>query len=150
VQDDDVAGPDRGPQLDEGPILGALVDLALALAERSGIAREAVDAVVDALGQSEEIGISGQHQPTGIDARATNPRQQCPEHLCDAAPGRGRVDVPDRVAVEEMSGPVSRLEKGAEAFGPEQVGESLRCDGRNGNLVRSAIGCHHSRSVERE
>jgi hypothetical protein len=63
-----------------------------------------VQAIVNALGGQEELGIPGDDRPSGVDAQASAISEQGPQHLGDAAAVCGRVHVPDDAAVEPASG----------------------------------------------
>ena len=63
----------------------ALVDGALGLAQRPAVARRPVQAVVQALGEAEELGVAVDDHPAGVDAGAAHVADQRAQHLGDAA-----------------------------------------------------------------
>jgi hypothetical protein len=54
-----------------------------------------MDLVVQALGDHEELGVTGDDQPADRDAEILNVSDQYLQHLRDPAADRGRADVPD-------------------------------------------------------
>ncbi len=101
VKEDDVARPERGEHgLGVGPA-DALEGLALGLAQRPAVPVLAVQAVVQPLGQGEELRRAGDRQPAHRDVEPAREPDPGPEHLGDAAPGRGRVDVPELAPGEQ-------------------------------------------------
>ena len=81
----------------------ALVDLARRLAEVAAVALEAVQLVVEALGDLEELRVAVEHRPAGVDAGALRVAEQREQQLDHAAAARGRVDVPDRARAEQLA-----------------------------------------------
>ena len=71
----------------------------------AAVAGVAVEAVVDALGDGEELGCLAQHDPAGVDAGAAHVGEQRPQHLRHAAAAEGGADVPDRPPLERSPGP---------------------------------------------
>jgi len=94
VQQDDVTRPDLGQQLSGvgGGDLGVVV--AFGIPQRPGV--HAVQAVVQPLGDRVEGGVALDDQPARVDPGSSGVRQQGGQHLGDAAPGGGGVDVPYR------------------------------------------------------
>jgi hypothetical protein len=74
-------------------------------AER-GSGQAAVDLVVQPLGDGEEPGVAGDHQPADGDVQILHVPDQDLEHLGDPATGRGRVDVPDGAPGQHLPDPV--------------------------------------------
>ena len=66
-----------------------LVEVALLGAERAAVAGVAVEVVVEALGQLEELGRLAQHDPARVDAGAADVGEQRAQHLGDAAARAG-------------------------------------------------------------
>ena len=66
VEDHDVAGLDPGQRSSIG-LEGGIVVRVLISAERSGISRRSVEAVVQSLGYRKELGVGVDDDPTGID-----------------------------------------------------------------------------------
>ena len=87
-----------------------LVDLALGVAERTAVAVEAMQAVMDPLRDLEELRLPGDHRPARVDAGAAAVAEQRPQHLDDAAALRGRVDIPDHSAVQLPRGLLDQAE----------------------------------------
>ena len=117
----------------------------LGLAEIAAVAGGAVEAVVDALGDREELGIARNDNPIRRDPDAARVAEQCPEHLGDpAAGGRG-------VHVHDASGPEPRLEGDCEgeervdALEPDDRLEPIRVE--RWNLDGVAQGRRHGGSV---
>jgi hypothetical protein len=73
--------------------------------------------VVDALGDSEEIGRALDHRPAHVRAGAAGVRHQRLEQLRDAAPSGRRVDVPHDPAGQQLAPIANSLLKGLEALG---------------------------------
>ena len=105
VQVDDVVGLAEANELGAGRRQGRLVEPARLLVEVTAVAGVAVEAVVDALGDGEELGCLAQHDPAGVDAGAANVGEQRPQHLRHAAATEGGADVPDRPPLERLPGP---------------------------------------------
>jgi hypothetical protein len=125
VQDDDVPLPDHVRELlGVGP-QRRLVDLVLRLAERAAVALGTVQAVVDALGDREELLVALDHHPLGVDVRPARVGEQRLEHLGHAAAARGRVHVPDRAAVEQIARLTGALHDPLEALLVEHALEAL-------------------------
>ena len=104
VEVDDVTGLD---QLGKG--LGVLpADLEvlgmLGLAQRRADAVGAVQAVVEALGDPEELGVAADDHPAHVGAGSARVGEQRVQQLGDAAADLGRVEMPDDTAVEQLTG----------------------------------------------
>ena len=104
MEDHDVLRMHELDQLERVGDQGLVVDLVLGGTQRTTVSREPVQAIVNALGDQEELGIPGDHRPSGVDAHASAISEQGAQHLGDAAAVRGRVHVPDDAAVEPASG----------------------------------------------
>ncbi len=94
MQQHHIAGPDPGSQLDRVRGQHPRVMTGLRRAER-GPGQAAVDLVVQPLGDREEPGIAGDHQPAGRDVQILHVPDQDLQHLGDPATCHGRIDVPD-------------------------------------------------------
>ena len=70
----------------------------LALSEIAVVTFHAVQTIVDPLGDSEELLISVDHEPTDVDVRIEHVADEHQEHLGHAAACGSRVDVPDGLA----------------------------------------------------
>jgi hypothetical protein len=79
----------RPPALEHG----TLVD-----AQRAAVTGGPVKPVVQPLGHGEEFGVTVDHQPASINARAAGVGQEDSEHLRHATADGGRAHVPDRAA----------------------------------------------------
>ena len=108
VDDHDVAGAHVAGEPRE--VLGEhrLVDAAGLLVERAAVALGAVQAVVDALGDGEELGRALDDDPARVDPGAARIADERAQQLHDAAALGGRVHVPDHVAVQEPPALVDR------------------------------------------
>jgi hypothetical protein len=111
----------RGPILESSsaPFRASvfLVGRPLPGAELSSVALDAVQAVVDALGDREELRVAFDDQPTAFDPGATRVCDQRQQHLGHAATAGGRVHVDH--------GPPSELRTGALGRCPYTVGVAL-------------------------
>ena len=94
MQQHHIAGPDPGRQLHRVRGQHLRVMSGLRRAER-GSGRAAVDLVVQPLGDREEPGVAGDHQPADRDVQVLHVSDQDLQHLGDPATSRGRIDVPD-------------------------------------------------------
>ena len=141
VDDHDVT---RAHALGErGQVVGQylLVDGAGGVVERSTVSDGAVQSVVDALGNGEEIGRALDHHPADVNAGAPRVGDQRFEQLRDAAAASGRVHVPDDPAGQKLAGPQDALLECLPArwtqHGPESRGAHRRClDFKHGYSVR--------------
>ena len=133
VQQDQVAWPDQLEQL--GSVRG---EHALVVADLLGRQRPAgdlaVDLVVQALGDHEELGVAGDHHPAAGDPRVLDVAEQHLEHLGHAAADRGRADVPQRPAAELAPELTGRLHQPREPLGADNGRELL--DGSLGHSHR--------------
>ena len=135
VEDHDVAGPHRlGERLRVG-LAAALVGGALRVAQRPAVAREAVEPVVQALGDAEELGIALGDDPAAVEPGAAHVADQRAQHLGDAAAERGRVDVPDRAGAEQRVRGRDGLLELREALAGQHLGEPLRAQRRDVNAL---------------
>ena len=94
VQQHHITGPDPGDQLHRVRGQHLRVVIGLRRAERAA-GQVAVDLVVQPLGDREEPGVAGDHQPADRDVQILDVPDQYLQHLGDPATGRGRVDIPD-------------------------------------------------------
>ena len=127
VQHDDVAWTHhrhqvvdvRAQRLGEKGMLG--------VAQGAAVTRLPVQHVVHPLGDDEEVRGTRQHPPSGVDADPACVRKHGLQHLRHATAMSGGVDVPDDLAVEELT----RLRRhGVEqvvALVGQQRGEAVRC-----------------------
>ena len=131
VQEDDVARPYALRQ--QLGVLGgdALVDGALGLAQRPAVARVAVQAVVQALGDAEELGVAADGDPSRVDADAAHVADQRAQHLGDAAAVSGGVHVPERPPVQQLAPAGHRVLELRQALGREDVAEALGIERRD-------------------
>jgi hypothetical protein len=140
VDVDDVALPNEADQLVGGLEQARLIQLVLGAPQRPSIAFGVVQAVVDSLGESEELRVPGNRQPAKVDAGSAAVCEQGVEHLGDAAAARRRVDVPHHPAAEHLLGGRRRLLD--LSVGPaQQRPEPLR---RN-RPYRDLLQCAHNR-----
>ena len=116
--------------------------------ERTAVARVAVQAVVQALRDGEELRLAVEHEPPVLDARSPPVREQGLEHLGDAATVGRRVHVPDRAVPERR--PCSRrcLEHALGAFGRQDAREQLERERLDLDLFHLAILPHCGASSE--
>ncbi len=100
---DDVAGLDQlcerlGVLAADLEVLGVL-----GLAQGRPDAVGAVQAVVDALGDPEELGVAADDHPAHVGAGSARVGEQRVQQLGDTAADLGRVEVPDDAAVEQLA-----------------------------------------------
>ena len=98
MQEDDVVGSDvfgcaRGVRERDFAVVSGF-----ALSEIAVVTFDAVQTIVDPLGDSEELLISVDHEPTDVDVRIEHVADEHQEHLGHAAACGSRVDVPDGLA----------------------------------------------------
>jgi hypothetical protein len=128
VDDDDVAvvhaGDDRLGVLCQR----LLVDRPRRIVERPAVAERAVEAVVDALRDGEELGVSVDDEPARVDAGAAGVGDEGLQQLHHAAaPGR-RVDVPHHAAGQLGASLVAHTRELLEAIGRKHRAKALRID----------------------
>ena len=139
VQDDDVA---RANVRRKCVALGGkrrLVDLVLARPERAAVTRSAIQMVVEPFGHIEEVRLSFDHEPAGVDPDAAHVSEQDVQHLGDASAGSGGVDV-------DHSAPVQSCERlGADdqrqlvcALRPHDLGEAVGISSTNLDVLHQA------------
>ena len=105
MQQHHIAGPDPGRQLDRVRGQHLCVMSGLRRTER-GSGQAAVDLVVQPLGDREELGVAGDHQPADRDVQVLHVPDQDLQHLGDpttrgsrgTATGQGAVSEPGRAA----------------------------------------------------
>jgi hypothetical protein len=90
VQDHDIRRTHEPGQLDRIGGQGPLVARVLVGAERTAVSIDAVQVVVQALGDHEEVAVAGDHHPARVDAAATGVAEQ----------GRSSSTTPPPLAVE--------------------------------------------------
>ena len=123
VEQNDVAGADHVDHRGDVGIDDPLVAGSFACAEGTAIAGVTMQQVVHALGDREELRFAVEDQPPVLDLRPPAVGQQCLEHLGDAAPVGGGVDVPDRAAPEFRPGPRPALGQASGPFGRQDAGQ---------------------------
>jgi hypothetical protein len=112
-----------------------LVDAALGLAERPAVARVAVQPVVNALGEVEEVRLAVHHDPAGVDSGALRVADQRAQHLGDAAAECGRVDVPEDTTAQQLVPAGERLTECIHPVGGEDLAEAFRREWGDGDVV---------------
>jgi len=98
-----------------------LETICLIRAEAATVTGHTMESVVDPLGDREELGITGHHQPADVDARVLDVADEHMEHLGHPTSGGRRTDIPDRSSGESLGGGDGCT---------MQVGESSRSDQR--------------------
>jgi hypothetical protein len=114
------------------PVVGQhlLVDRASGVVERATVAGGAVQSVVDALSDGEELRRALDHDPADVDPGPAGVGDQRLEQLRDTAAASRRVDVPDNPAGEQLARPahalLERLEVRGLQYGLEPRGAHRR------------------------
>ena len=116
----------------------ALVDGALGLAQRPAVAGVAVQAVVQALGDAEELGVAADGDPSRVDADAAHVADERAQHLGDAAAMSGGVHVPERPPVQQLTPAGHRVLELRQAVGGKDVAEARRIERRDRDIVQGA------------
>ena len=135
MEDHHIARPDQRPQLERVGLQGGAVRLPSPPAEADAVARIAVEHVVDALGDREELvgpRRRGDHGPANVGARAASVRHQRAEHLRHAAAGGGRVHVPDGAPAQARGAPAQRRRSREPQTSAPST--SLNCEGSRGAI----------------
>ena len=101
VEEDDVAGLHPRDHLLALPRQRGVVRRPRGGVEPPCVTGDAVQPVVDPLGDGEELGVTAHHQPADVDPVPAGVRHEGAQHLRDAAAARGRVDVPHDAPVEQ-------------------------------------------------
>ena len=114
----------------------ALVGGALGVAERPAVAGEAVQAVVQALGDVEELRVARDRHPARVEAGAAHVADQRPQHLRHAAAVRGGVDVPEGPPFQQLAPARDRMLEIRQALGREDVAEALGVERRYRDVVQ--------------
>ena len=96
---------------------------------------------MDPLGDREELGISFDDEPPGVDPDPACVRERSLEHLGHAAARGSGVDVDDRAALEDLAGGDGRRFELRHARRADDWAEPLRVDRLHRNLART----HHWR-----
>jgi hypothetical protein len=109
VEEDNVARLDQLGQVARAVFEDLFVGLLLFRAQRITVTRVAVELVVQALGDREELGALPEHDPACIDSGVVRVREEAAQHLGDAAAETGRVDVPDGASLEVLDREVGDL-----------------------------------------
>jgi hypothetical protein len=90
----------NGPAVPPGPVRGGT----RVLAEVASISGVAVEMVVDALGDLEELLVAADHDPVTVDAHPPHVGDDGLEHLRDSTPAGGGVDVKEPTSSEQLGG----------------------------------------------
>ena len=98
-----------------------------------------MQAVVQPLGDGEELRLAVQHQPPVLDLRAPAVRQQRLEHLGDAAAVGGGVDVPDRAVPEARPRSRRGLRQPSRPFRRQDARQQLERQCLDGDLLHPCI-----------
>jgi hypothetical protein len=139
VHDRDVVGLHEPQQVVRVRVGHALVGLLLRRPEVTTVPFGSVQVVVDALRDAEEIGLPRDDEPPGVDAHPTGVREQRPEHLGDAAPTGGGIDVPHDAALEHVLRPSRRRLEGLVRVGRQHLAETF---GRQDADIDLVDECH--------
>jgi hypothetical protein len=102
VQDDDVARLDPLLQLCEGLLQRLPVGVLCRLVQLAPVAGLAMEQVMEAFGNREELLVALDHHPAGIDAGPSQVAEQEVEHLGDPAALLGGVDLPQPPAAQPL------------------------------------------------
>jgi hypothetical protein len=114
----------------------ALDDGMLGRAQRTTVAGDPVQPVVQSLRDREELPVAPDHQPPGIDAGAPSVGQQDLQHLGHAPSDRRRVDVPDGATGEQLPGAVSDGSQRPDPVPAHHRGEPIDRESTDLNLVK--------------
>ena len=125
VEQDDVVGADQLHELARVRLERVLVDLPRRVVEVAAVALEAVEEVVDPLGDLEELGVALDHGPARVDAGALRVADQRQQQLHHAPALGGRADVPDRALAEQLAGGADAVRELLERLGLEHGLEAL-------------------------
>jgi len=138
VEDDDIAR--AHPRREHGGVVGdhTLIDRARSVVERTAVAERAMQAVVDALGDVEELGRAIDDDPARVDPGAARVGDKRAQQLDHATPERGRVHVPDDPPGEQLA----RLAHAALEVG-EPVGRQHRTESLRGRTPRCRCRVAH-------
>ena len=112
VQQNQVTGLHELAQPGEVALEHRLVESALPVCQRAAVALRAVQQVVEALGEPEEVRARVQDQPPGVHPGTPGVGEQGLQHLGHAATGGGGIDVPDGAARQQAA--AARLVLGEE------------------------------------
>ena len=88
--------------------------------ERTAIACCSVQAIVDPLGDGEEVGITSHDEPVDVEAGIEGVADEHLQHLGDAAPSGRRIDVPHRPPTEIPTRSLSRTHEPLVAIPPNE------------------------------
>jgi hypothetical protein len=116
VNERDVAGPDEREDVVGVAPHDALVAAVLGCPELAAVAGRAVEPVMDAFGDGEELGIPLDDEPAGVDPGPAHVGEQGLQHLRDPAAGRCRVDVVHRSSGERLLSGVGDLLEASHAL----------------------------------
>ena len=114
----------------------ALVGGTLGIAQRPAVAAVAVQAVVQALGDVEELRVAADRHPAPVDADTAHVADQRAQHLGDPAAMRGGVDVPEGPPFEQLAPACHRVLEVRQALGCEDLPEALGVKRRDGDVVQ--------------
>ena len=132
VKNHDIARPGQCPQLERVGLQRGAVHLPRRGVEAAAVAGVAVEHVVDALGDREELTEPwrrGDHGPADVGAGAARVCHQRTEHFGHTAAGGGRVHIPDCTAAQGSDALAQRAAEGAPDLSPEHVTELGRIAG---------------------
>ena len=140
VQQHDVgAGEPGSEQLGLGRA-AALIDRSLPLAQLTAVVG-AVQAIVEPLGDAEEVVVAADHRPASVDAGAADVSDQRPQHLRHPAALRRRVHGPQRASVQQLTTSRERALELRERLGREHLPKALGSQRRDRHLRRALRGC---------
>ena len=108
MEEDDVPGANPFKESDSVGRRDVRVVGRFGWAECSVVAFHTMESVVDPFRDRKEGRIPLDDDPPSVNSRAQDVADEDPEHLSDATPGGGRVDVPDDVAGKSGPGRVGR------------------------------------------
>src|SRR5215208_739984 len=95
---------------------------------------------MDALGDLEERLVPSDHQPAGVDVGSVQIAEQEPEHLGDAAPLLGGVEVPKAPACELIGGVLQAVHEPSTLTGVKDGFEPPRVELRYRNILHQRAG----------
>ena len=114
----------------------ALVDLTLRDAQRPAIAGIAVQAIVQALGDPEELVVATDRHPARVHARTARVPDQRAQHLRHAAAAGSGVHVPERPPLQQLAPTGDRVLEVRKPLDRQDVAEVVRIKQRDGDVVQ--------------
>ena len=132
MEEDHVARPDStdhafGVHSSDFCVVGGLVR-----PELTEVPRRSVEAIVDPLGDGEELGVPNRHEPADVDIGVQRVADQHLEHLGHSAARSRRAHIPNRSFREQFTGPSRRPAKLAIALLADERFETR--EGARGHL----------------